>query len=76
MQIATISPVLTLIFGVLIMILVLLQKPQTDSAGAFSADSGSSTRTRRGGEKMIFTITIVVSILFVLSAILTLVARS
>jgi preprotein translocase subunit SecG len=71
MQIATISPVLTLIFGVLLIVLVLLQRPQTDSAGAFSTDGGSGTHTRRGGEKLIFNATITAAILFVVFALLS-----
>ena len=71
MQIATITPVLTVVFGVLLMILILLQRPQTDSAGAFSSEGGTGTHTRRGAEKTFFRMTIISGVLFVASALYT-----
>lgn len=76
MQIATISPTLTLVFGILLMVLVLLQRPQTDSAGAFSSEGGSNTHTRRGAEKTLFRMTILVAILFVSTALLNIIVQA
>ncbi len=71
MQITSLAPILTLVFGVLLMVLILLQRPQTDSAGAFSSEGGTGTHTRRGAEKTIYRATILVSVLFVVSALLS-----
>lgn len=72
MQITTLFGSLTLLFAVILIILVLLQRPQTDSAGAFSSEGGTGTHTRRGAEKTIFRATILVAILFVVSSIASL----
>jgi protein translocase SecG subunit len=71
MQITSLAPMLTLVFGVLLTVLILLQRPQTDSAGAFSSEGGTGTHTRRGAEKNIFRATILASVLFVLSALVS-----
>lgn len=75
MQITTIFGSLTLLFAVLLVILVLLQRPQTDSAGAFSSEAGTNTHTRRGAEKTVFQATILIAILFAISSIATLLVR-
>jgi preprotein translocase subunit SecG len=75
MQITTLFGSLTLLFAVLLVILVLLQRPQTDSAGAFSSEAGTNTHTRRGGEKTVFQATILIAILFVASSVATLLFR-
>lgn len=74
MQITSISPILTLVFGVILIVLILLQRPQTDSAGAFSSEGGTGTHTRRGSEKTVFQLTILVSILFVVSSLVSIIA--
>ena len=75
MQITTLFGSLTLLFAVLLVILILLQRPQTDSAGAFSSEGGSGTHTRRGAEKTIFQSTILIGILFAAASIATLLVR-
>jgi preprotein translocase subunit SecG len=74
MQITSLSAILTLVFGVILIVLILLQRPQTDSAGAFSSEGGTGTHTRRGAEKTVFQLTIVISILFVVSSLISIVA--
>jgi protein translocase SecG subunit len=73
MQIASLSPILTLVFGIILIALILLQRPQTDSAGAFSSEGGTGTHTRRGAEKTIFRATILVSILFVVFSLVSII---
>lgn len=72
MNLATIIPQITLVLGVVLIVLILLQRPQTDSAGAFSSEGGSAAHTRRGAEKTIFRATILVAVLFALSSIIAL----
>lgn len=56
MQVSTLLTILSIVLSILIIALVLIQRPQTDSAGAFSVDGGGS-HTRRGAEKTIWRLT-------------------
>jgi protein translocase SecG subunit len=55
------------ILSVILVILVLVQRSNTDSNGAFSADSSVGTYRRRGGELLLYRATIIVAILFAVS---------
>ncbi len=55
------------ILSVILVILVLVQRSNTDSNGAFSADSSVGTYRRRGGELVLYRATIIVAILFAVS---------
>lgn len=56
--------------SVILVTLVLIQHSDESLGSAFGADStGGQYRTRRGGELVIFRTTIVIAVLFVLSAI-------
>ena len=55
------------ILSVFLVILILVQRSNTDSNGAFSADSSVGTYRRRGGELVLYRATIIVAILFAVS---------
>lgn len=60
--------IVQLILAILLTALVLIQRANTDASGAFGADGGSSaTLEKRGAEKSLHQITIVVAVLFVVS---------
>lgn len=62
--------------AVLLVGLILLQHSDASIGSAFGGDSlGGTTHTRRGPEKMIFITTIVIAVLFALSAFAVLVLR-
>src|SRR3989338_5773179 len=63
-------PYVQIVLAVLIMGAVLLQRTGASLGGAFGADNFSSGfHTRRGLEKTLFTATIVLGVLFTLSAL-------
>ena len=72
MNFSLILQISTVISGILMMILVLLQQCGA-SLGAGSGDSGELFTTRRGVEKSVFNATIFFAIIFVASIILMLV---
>ncbi len=73
MDIYSTLPVIQIVLAVLLTVSVLLQKSEAGAGGAFGGgDSVSTWRTRRGFDKFLFLFTIVISILFVLSTIVTL----
>ncbi len=70
MEINAILPIIQIVLAVLLTVAVLFQQSEAGAGGAFGgSDSVSSWRTRRGFEKFLFTGTIVLAILFVLSAL-------
>ncbi len=71
MELATVLPYVQIVLSVLLMVCVLLQRTGASLGGAFGADNFSSGfHTRRGLEKTLFRATIVLAILFALSALL------
>lgn len=51
--------------AILLITLVLIQRANTDASGAFGADGGTGfSMEKRGAEKSLHTITIVVAVLF------------
>ena len=71
MQLATVLPYVQVVLSVLLMVSVLLQRTGASLGGAFGADNFSSGfHTRRGLEKTLFRATIVLAILFAISALL------
>ncbi|MBP9802524.1 preprotein translocase subunit SecG [Patescibacteria group bacterium] len=60
-----------IIIAILLIILILLQQKGAGLGAAFGSDS-TIYRTKRGAEKIIFTATIVLSVLFCLSALASL----
>ena len=72
--IATILPYVQLILSLLLVGGVLLQQTGAGLGGAFGGDNFSAGfHTRRGAEKFLFHATIVIAILFVLTAFLALI---
>jgi len=68
-------PYLQIILSVILVAIILLQKTGAQVGGAFGgSDNWSSAyHTRRGLEKWLFAITIVVAILFAISALVSLI---
>ena len=55
------------ILSVLLIVLVLVQRANTDAGGAFSSDSSTGAFRRRGAERTLYRSTVLVSILFAVS---------
>lgn len=68
----TALPYIQITLAVLLIALVLIQKTDSDAGGSFGGGSDASWHVRRGSEKFIFILTILVSITFVASVILDL----
>lgn len=67
-------PYVQIILSILLVAAILLQQRGSSLGGAFGSDNFSATfHKRRGGELFLFRFTIVTAILFVLSALLTIV---
>lgn len=67
--IAAILPYVQIALAVLLTVAILLQRRGSSLGGAFGGDNFSAGfHTRRGTEKLLFQATIVIAILFVLSA--------
>lgn len=65
---------ITVISAIIMTIMILLQQQSSGLGGAFGGDS-SSFRSKRGAEKIVFNLTIVSGVFFVLSLILGLLAK-
>ncbi len=68
-------PFIQIGLAVVLIVLVLLQQSDAGMGAAFGGDDGGISRTRRGAERAVFYATIVVAVLFVASAIATLLLR-
>ncbi len=70
-------PYIQIILSVLLMAAVLIQQSEASSGGAFGgADNwNAGYHTRRGSEKVIFNITIVISVLFTLLSLVTIIIK-
>lgn len=65
--------IVQLILAILLIALVLIQRANTDASGAFGADGGGNASIeKRGAEKSLHRLTIIVAVLFVLSLATTL----
>lgn len=68
-----ILPYVQIVLSVLLIVCVVLQRTGASLGGAFGADNFSSGfHTRRGFERTLFSATIVIGILFALSALVSL----
>ncbi len=75
-SIAGILPYAQILLALLLIGGVLLQQSEAALGSAFGDDSWSSARhTRRGAERFIFIGTIVIAVLFIVSAILALIVK-
>lgn len=68
-------PYIQIILSVILITLILLQRTGAQVGGAFggSDNFSSAFHTRRGAEKTLFTTTIIISILFAISALVSLI---
>lgn len=67
---STFLPYLQIGLAVILTALVLIQQSESSIGSAFGGDSmGANYRSRRGGDLVIFRVTIVVGVIFVLLAI-------
>lgn len=72
-NLSNILPYIQIVLSILLVAAILLQQTGNDLGGAFGGgDDFSGGHTRRGVEKTLFNITIILAILFVLSAFLAL----
>ncbi len=74
-MITSILPYIQIVLAVILVTAILLQRTGAQIGGAFGGGDNFSSafHTRRGFEKTLFIITIVVAILFVISSLLTLI---
>ncbi len=71
-----ILPYIQIVLSILLVAAILLQQTGASIGGAFGGDNFSAGfHTRRGAEKFLFHATIVLAVLFVLSAFLALIIR-
>ncbi|MEK7612559.1 MAG: preprotein translocase subunit SecG [Patescibacteria group bacterium] len=74
MTVAGILPYIQVMLSVLLIVCILLQQTGASLGGAFGGDNFSAAyHTRRGAEKYLFYTTIVLGVLFALSAFVALV---
>ena len=74
MSIHAILPYIQIVLALVLIGGILLQRSEAGLGGAFGGDSFSSgTYVRRGAEKFLFRLTIVVAVLFALSAFIALI---
>lgn len=73
----TLLPYIQVVLSILLVIGILLQRSEAGLGSAFGADGMSGTRyTRRGFEKFLFRATIVIAIIFAVTAFASLFYRS
>lgn len=65
-------PIIQLVLSVLLIGLILLQRPVTDS-GALSGGEAASTHVKRGLEKTIYQVTILVTLAYIATSLATLI---
>lgn len=70
-----ILPYIQIVLSVLLITTILLQRSAAGLGGAFGDNFSSTFHTKRGFEKTLFTSSIVLGILFVLSTLVALVIR-
>ena len=76
MELMATLPYVQIVLSILLVLAILLQRTGASLGGAFGADNFSSGfHTRRGLEKTLFYATIVLAVLFALSALINLLAR-
>lgn len=64
------------LLAILLITLVLIQRANTDASGAFGADGGSGAALeKRGAEKTLHRLTIIVATVFVLSLLFPIIFR-
>ncbi len=56
--------IIQIVTSVLLIVLVLMQRSQGDSGGMLGGEGGSFLQTRRGAERFLFILTVIVAIAF------------
>lgn len=56
--------IVQIVISILLIILVLIQRAQTDTSGMFGGESASFLHTRRGAERFLFFFTIIIAVVF------------
>lgn len=59
--------------SLILIVLIMVQERSSGLSGVFGGGGGAPYQTRRGVEKMMYTVTIITSIIFVVLAVLNLV---
>ena len=75
-SLVTVLPWMQIILSIILTSTILLQQTGAGVGGAFGGSDDSMRYTRRGMEKVLFYVTIVVAILFALSAFAMLIINS
>lgn len=65
-------PWVQIVFSVLLIIAIILQRSGAELGGAFGGDGSPISYARRGAERTLFNATIVIAILFVIASVLAL----
>lgn len=74
MSIVSLLPYIQIVLGVLLIGLILLQRSEAGLGSAFGESGfGGNVHTRRGAEKTLFNLTVVIAVLFTASAVVALV---
>jgi len=72
MIITNILPYLQIILSIILIVSILLQQSSAGVGGALGGgDSGGLYNTRRGFEKFLFILTIVIGVMFIISSFIT-----
>ena len=74
-SLASILPFVQIGLSVLLMAVILLQQSAAGLGGAFGDNFSSGFHTKRGFEKTLFTSSIVIAVLFVISTLVALLIR-
>lgn len=75
--ISTYLPYIQIILAIVLVALVLMQQSESGSGGAFGGNDNwnAAYHTRRGFEKTLFNLTIIISIFFALSSFLAIIIK-
>jgi protein translocase SecG subunit len=74
--IANLLPYIQIILSIILVVTILLQQTDSNAGGSFGGgESGSLYHTRRGFEKFLFTTTIVIGVLFAVSAFIAILVK-
>jgi protein translocase SecG subunit len=64
--------IIQIVLSVVLIVLILMQRNDASVGSAFGSDGGGPERTRRGAERAIFLLTIIVAVAFVMLSVVSL----